>query len=276
MNALDINRDGRLDIVVGHSMSPLLPGYRTPTPFNVFDLPQPEYDGDRRMFNFMQRTWHDAANGGGVSVFWGGQAGFTRVDERTLGLGEKRWTLAIGAGDLDNDGWPDLYLANDYGPDQLLLNRGGKFFETVKGAVSGEIGRDTYKGMNASLGDVDGNGTLDIYVSNVHHRLQAEGSLLWINGGGASAGTWSDQAASRNALNERRFGWGAAMGDLDRDGLLDIVQANGLIDDTYDQKYPGCPGYWYGTTRSLPRRPKCMAMPTVGRTCAAAVFFRAS
>ena len=68
----------------------------------------------------------------------------------------------------------------------------------------------------ASLGDLDGNGHLDIYVSNVHHKLQAEGSLLWMNGGGQGASAWTDEAARRNALNEKRFGWGAAIGDLDR------------------------------------------------------------
>jgi enediyne biosynthesis protein E4 len=245
VNALDINRDGRLDLVVGHAMSPLLPGYATYTPFNVFRLPQPEYAGDRRMFNFMHRSWHDAANGGGVSLFMGRAGGFTRVDEKAYGFTEKRWTISIGAGDLDNDGWPDLYLANDFGPDQLLMNRGGKHFETIKGTVSGDIGRDTYKGMNASLGDMDGNGLLDIYVSNVHHKLQAEGSLLWMNNGGKAAGAWSDQAARHNALNEKRFGWGAAIGDIDRDGRLDMLLANGMVDDRYDEKYAGCPDYWY-------------------------------
>ncbi len=241
VNALDINRDGKLDLVVGHAMNPLLPGYTTPAPFNVFKLPQPQYAGDRRMFNFMHRTWHDAANGGGVSLYLGRQGGFARADEKAYGLHEKRWTIAIGAGDLDNDGWPDLYLANDFGPDQLLMNREGNRFETIKGAVSGDIGRDTYKGMNASLGDMDGNGLLDIYVSNVHHKLQAEGSLLWMNHGNA----WKDQAARRNVLNEKRFGWGAAIGDMDRDGRLDILQANGMVDDAYDRKYAGCPDYWY-------------------------------
>jgi hypothetical protein len=54
-----------------------------------------------------------------------------------------------------------------------------------------------------------------------------------------------DEAVKRNALNEKRFGWGAALGDLDRDGRLDILQANGMVDNSYDPIYPGCPDYWY-------------------------------
>ena len=244
-NALDLDRDGRLDLVVGNVMSLTLNGYSPPRLLNAFRLPAPEYPGDRRMFDFMHRTWHDAANGGGVAVYMGRGKSFENADAVALGLGEKRWTLAIGAGDLDGDGWPDLYLANDFGPDQLLLNRGGKRFDTVKGMLPGDIGRDTYKGMNASFGDLNGDGRLDIYVSNVHEKLQAEGSLLWINGGKVGAAGWTDEAVKRNALNERRFGWGAAIGDLDRDGRLDILQANGMVDNAYDPIYPGCPDYWY-------------------------------
>ena len=244
-NALDADRDGRLDLVIGNAMSPQLLAYSPPRPFNVFALPAAEYAGDRRMFDFMHRTWNDAANGGGAMLFLQRGARFERAAESALGAIERRWTIAVGAGDLDGDGWPDLYLANDFGPDQLLLNRAGRGFEAVRGRIPGSMGRDTYKGMNATFADFDGDGRLDIYVSNVHEKLQAEGSLLWMNRGGRDASGWQDEAVARNALNERRFGWGAAAGDLDRDGRLDIVQANGMVDNAYDPAQPGCPDYWY-------------------------------
>jgi hypothetical protein len=111
----------------------------------------------------------------------------------------------------------------------------------------GDVGRDTYKGMNSTLADFDRNGWLDVYVSNNHHALQAEGSLLWMIGPGRDAFVPSirDQAAQRGALNENRWGWGAAAGDLDLDGWLDIVQANGMVDDRLDHRYEGRKDYWY-------------------------------
>ena len=247
-NVLDIDRDGRLDLVIGNAMSPYLRGYDEPTLFNVFKLPEPEFPGDRRMLNIMHRTWHSADNGGENYIYLNRGAGFLRQSSQALGLYEHRWTLDIGTGDLNNDGRTDLYFSNDFGPDSLYLNKGDNRFDKVTGRLVGSLGRDTYKGMNASLGDIDNNGYLDIYVSNVHEKLQAEGSLLWMNSGTVNddgAAAFRDEAVRRNALNEKRFGWGAALGDLDRDGRLDIVQANGMVDDSYDRQHETCPDFWY-------------------------------
>jgi Na+-translocating ferredoxin:NAD+ oxidoreductase RnfD subunit len=275
-NAFDMNRDGKLDLLVGNAMSPYLNDYEKPTEFNIFNLPAAEYEGDRRMFDFMHRSWHNA-NNGGQNLFYlnvgNSKAGnsFKKQDAKALGISEHRWTLDIGTGDFNGDNWTDLYLANDFGPDELFLNQNGEKFQLIKGGLVGELSHDTYKGMNASLGDIDNNGTLDVYVSNVHHKLQAEGSLLWINQGNVDkigAKAFKDEAMKLNALNEDRFGWGGAMGDLDLDGKLDIVQANGMVDDSYDrhlrsedmfkpnailpapqfqelESENSCPDYWY-------------------------------
>lgn len=246
-NALDYNHDGYLDLFVGNSLNPFLDGYPAEKRLNIFDLPAPAYPGDRRMLNIMHRTWYDADNGGENYVYENKGFRFHKQDVNKLGLDGTRWTIDIGTGDLDGDGWTDLYLANDFGPDEVFRNQSGKF-ERVAGRFSGEPGRDTYKGMNASFADFDNNGALDVYVSNVHEPLQAEGSLLWMNNGDFATQGWRalrDEAAERNGLNPHRFGWGAAVGDLNRDGRIDILQANGMVDDSYDERYEGCPDYWY-------------------------------
>ena len=247
-NAADLDKDGDLDLLIGNTMSTVLSGYDTRVMLNLFSLPAPEFPGDRRMFNFMHRTWNNADNGGENYIYLNSGSAFVKQDADSMGLADHRWTLDIGTGDLNNDGLTDLYMANDFGPDAMFINEGNLHFRNVHGRLSGSLGRDTYKGMNATLSDVDNNGFLDIYVSNVHEKLQAEGSMLWMNRGDIAspdADTFSDEAAHLNILNEKRFGWGAAAGDLNLDGMLDIVQANGMVDDAYDSQDNGCPDYWY-------------------------------
>lgn len=248
LNVLDFDRDGRLDVFVGQVLPEHLPGYDRPTPLNLFALPPAEYDGDERMFQFMHSSWHQANNGGVNDLYLQDSTGhFVRQDPVALGMPETRWSLALGTGDLNQDGYTDLYVANDFGPDDLYLNEGGKRWHNVKGTLFGSVGRDTYKGMNASVADLDRNGWLDVYVSNVHHALQAEGSLLWLFGPGTDnfRPQIEDRATQLGALNEQRFGWGASLSDLDLDGWVDITQANGMVDDTPDRRFDECPDYWY-------------------------------
>jgi Na+-translocating ferredoxin:NAD+ oxidoreductase RnfD subunit len=245
----DINQDGRLDLLIANVLPTQLPDYETPTLLNLFHLPEPRFSGDRRMFNFMHASWNNANNGGLNEIFIQDRIGhFTQQDSTSWGLPETRWSLAVGTADFNHDGWPDLYVANDFGPDDLYLSETGKHFKNVKGPIFGSIGRDTYKGMNVSIEDMDRNGWQDVYVSNVHHDLQAEGSLLWMfypDRKDAAMPEIRDEATERGVLNERRFGWGAAIADFDNDGWMDIAQANGMVDDSIDKKYEKCPDYWY-------------------------------
>ncbi len=248
-NVLDYNRDGLDDVMVGNVMQRYLPEYAQLTPYNIFRLPEPEFEGDRRMFNVMHRSWHNANNADVNLLFQNqGNGQFRAVPESEHGFVGKRWTMAIATGDLNDDTYPDIYVANDFGPDELYINQQGQGFKQILGRLSGSMGRDTYKGMNATMGDLDNNGKPDIHVSNVHHKLQAEGSLLWMNHsrqGQADANMFTDEATRRNALNEHRFGWGATFADFNRDGLLDMAQANGMADDAYDKREAVCPDYWY-------------------------------
>ncbi|MEP6730600.1 MAG: CRTAC1 family protein, partial [bacterium] len=247
-NVLDYDRDGRPDILIGNALSPYLREYGDSTKLNIFKLPQPAYSGDRRMFAFMHDGWHDANNGGhNVLLHNRGDGTFESVDVAAMGMPETHWSLSIGTGDFNGDGWTDLYIASDFGRDDLYINEHGTHFRRVHGTMFGDVGMDTYKGMNSSVADFDRDGRLDVYISNVHHALQAEGSLLWMNRGIDEHGApmFADEASRRGALNENRFGWGAGVGDLQNDGWVDIVQANGMVDDRLDRKYDGCPDYWY-------------------------------
>lgn len=245
----DFNRDGLLDLFICNTMATELPDYEKPTRFNIFKLPQPEYAGDRRMFHFMHSTWHNATNGG-LNVLYRntGNGHFKREDSTGLGVPETHWTMAVSTADLNQDGWTDLYCASDYGPDDIYLNHEGVFFERISSPIVGHIGHDTYKGMNVSIGDLDNRGWQDIYVSNVHAPLQAEGSLLWRvepNSKDPFHPAFNDLAITRHLLNEKRFGWGAAMGDLNLDGWLDLVQVNGMVDDAADKRFDKPHDYWY-------------------------------
>lgn len=247
-NVADFNLDGRLDLFVGNSLKVYLDEYETPQPLSLFRLPAAEHEDDRRALNFMHRTWHNSNNGGVNRIYLGSNEGFVPQDSTQWGIDDRRWTLDVGVGDLNKDGYPDLYLASDFGPDELFINEKGARFKQIKGSLVGEVGRDTYKGMNSTIADLNNDGQLDIYVSNVHKPLQAEGSLLWINKGTVDSegpDAFVDRAMAMNALNENRFGWGAEAGDLDRDGRLDLLQVNGMVNDNYDDKYEGCPDYWY-------------------------------
>ncbi len=247
MVPFDMDNDGDLDLMVLNATSPLLTDYQPPRELNIFDLPPAQYDGDRRMLRFMHNGWHDADNGGG-QVFYENvlHDGALKFVKKSVGLEQRRWSLAATVVDFNHDGFSDVYVANDFGPDELLLNVRGQHFNHVIGRMFNDVGKDTYKGMNASAADFDRNGFIDVTVSNVHHALQAEGSILWMVSASNDAFVprFSDEATTRGALNEHRFGWGAQTGDINNDGWTDIVQCNGMVDDRLDHAIDDGPWYW--------------------------------
>ena len=87
------------------------------------------------------------------------------------------------AADLRGTGYPDLFIANDYGVSELFINEGGRFREA--GRESG-VGYAPKSGMNASVGDVLNQGRLAIYVSNISEEgILLQGNNLWMPTGGS-------------------------------------------------------------------------------------------
>jgi hypothetical protein len=214
----DYNLDGRLDIYVG----------------NYFD----EHDlWHLKTTRIMHDDFEKARNAGRNFLYRQNADGtFTQVAHE-LGLDDPGWTLAVGSADVNNDGWPDLYCADDFGPDQLFLNHKNGTFTNVTATA---IGFDTKKGMNVDFGDMDNDGWLDLYVANITtaEYLQ-EGNMLWHNNGIGPDGhlTFTDIALETGTY-DGGWGWGAKFFDYDHDGDLDLIAVNGFI-----SAGPG--NYWY-------------------------------
>jgi hypothetical protein len=201
--AFDYDGDGNVDLFIA--------GYFPDKDFN--NLPDTKVLFD---------SWETARNGGRNYLFRNnGDGTFTDVTEQA-GFQYTGWTMAIGHGDLDGDGWQDIYLANDFGPDVMLRNTGkGKFVDVTREA----IGSDTKKGMNADFGDFNNDGRLDIYVTNMTEPYLHECNMLWRNNGNW---TFSDVSTETQTC-DTGWGWGAKFVDVDNDGKLDIYAANGFI-----------------------------------------------
>jgi hypothetical protein len=249
-NIADLDNDGYLDLFLANAMQQYLPDYEEKVPFNIFDLPDPAYQGDRRMYHFMHESWHNANNGGHNYLLTNSkdpERPFESSQSTQIGLDQTRWSLATGTLDINDDGYTDIVVANDFGRDDWFINKGGKAFERFEGVFYGDIGLDTYKGMNVSIADLDNNAKEDVYISNVHHEMQAEGSLLWMNYTAKNSEQLDlkQRAEQYNLLNGSRFGWGASTADLNLDGWEDVVQANGMVDASWDQKWDTPKDYWY-------------------------------
>jgi enediyne biosynthesis protein E4 len=144
--------------------------------------------------------------------------------------------LGVVFGDLDDDGWQDIYVANDTKPNGLYHNKGNGTFEDLSllsGTAYGDKGRPE-AGMGVDMGDYDGDGRLDIAVTN----FELETYALYKNLGGI-AFVDSRSAARIAEPTLMSLGFGVAFADFDNDGDLDLVFANGHINDNAAEFTPG-------------------------------------
>ena len=184
--------------------------------------------------------------------------------------------LGITTGDYDNDGDVDIYLANDKSPNVLFENEGGTFKNTalLAGVGYGLDGK-LQAGMGTDFGDYDGDGDLDLVVTN----LDFENNGLYRNDGN---GVFSDVSfpSGIGGVSLSYVGFGALFADYDNDGLLDLLIANGHILDnasyfndatTYAQRNFVHHNNGDGTFEEVGRTlGPDMNVPNVGRALAAA------
>lgn len=206
---VDFDRDGWLDLYVVNYVE-LSPGVNCSDQAGV-----PEYCGPRAHPGAIDRLYRNLGDGR-----------FEDVTARS-GIGAARGRgLGVATLDFDRDGWPDIYVANDGEPNYLWRNRGDGTFEEralASGAALDASGQPE-AGMGVGVGDVDLDGLADLYITH----LAGESNTLYRNRGD---GTFVDETAERGLHGPSLpyTGFGVAIFDLDNDGDLDILVANGRI-----------------------------------------------
>jgi hypothetical protein len=209
--------------------------------------------------NTAPRPPYDARNGvRGTLLHNLGDGRFEDVS-KAAGVDSPGWDMAAAWGDYTGDGWPDLYVANEFGNNRLFRNERDGTFTDQTAAAGAEDGGSA---MGASWGDVDGDGDLDLFVSGMHAnsgwtlfhpdfpmpiqwyyrflglftdavQIQSDiftdrlsrGSSLLLNAGDGTFTDISDSAGVRDG----QWGWGSVFLDYDNDGDLDLYAVNGFV-----------------------------------------------
>ena len=165
---------------------------------------------------------------GGINMLFHneGNGTFTDVSEKS-GITKTNGTYGLGVliGDFDNDGWPDIYVANDSAPAALYRNnKNGSFTDIgIEAGCAFSIDGKPQAGMGVTAGDYDRDGWLDIFKTN----FSGDTSSLYHNTG---KGTFDDVTfLAGMGLNTRWLGWGCGFVDVDNDSWSDIFLVNGHV-----------------------------------------------
>jgi hypothetical protein len=209
----DLDGDGDLDLYVCHYVawdaahprlcrSPARPGYTSCDPKTLEPEPDHVFRNDRGHFT-------DVTARSGMA--------------ETTGRG-----LGVVAADLDDDGHIDLFVANDGSPNFFWRNLGGFRFEEagLASGLSANASGGYQAGMGVACGDLDGDGRIDLIVTN----FVGESTSFYKNLG---RGDFSEQSAAVGLLAATRslLGFGIALFDANNDGRLDLLSANGHVND---------------------------------------------
>ncbi len=222
----DYDRDGYVDLYVANYLT--------------FDEEKIPKRGESSLCNFKGMVVFCGPQGlpGEVDVLYrnNGNGKFTDVTAKAGIHGPGYYGFGVIFSDLDNDGWLDIYVANDSTPNFLFRNqRDGTFSEVglFAGVALNEEGQEQ-AGMGVDVGDYNNDGYFDIFVTNFSH----DSNTLYRNNGG---GIFSDVTfmAGLGEPSLPYLGWGTGFVDLDNDGLLDIFVANGHVSPEIDQSALG-------------------------------------
>jgi len=165
---------------------------------------------------------------GGVNTLYrnNGNGAFTDVSEKS-GITKSNGTYGLGVlvADFDNDGWPDIYVANDSAPAALYQNNtNGTFTDVgIEAGCAFSMDGKSQAGMGVSAGDYDRDGWLDIFKTN----FAGDTSTLYRNTGKAAFDDVTFQAGI--GLYTRWLGWGCGFVDVENDGWPDIFLVNGHV-----------------------------------------------
>jgi enediyne biosynthesis protein E4 len=222
----DYDNDGRLDLFVCRFVDFSKLTHHVCNAPNVPALAGVNEYCYPRIFNPMP-SWLFHNNGDGT---------FTDVSQK-MGIADnpgKSW--GVVATDINNDGFLDLFVANDTTANFLFANRQGKKFEEIgftAGVAYGPGGK-ARSGMGVDSADFNQDGWLDLFVTNLDHEFYG----LYENKHDES---FEDQAGPAGVARATQMmsGWGVKFFDFDNDGLLDLLVANGHPDDVIDKINPG-------------------------------------
>ena len=206
---LDYDKDGRLDLFVGNYID-----------FDVKTAPLPE--DANCTYKGIQVACGPPGLEGGKNLLYhnNGDGTFTDVSEKagmwgTLGT----YALSAAAADLDNTGWPNIYVANDSTSATYYVNQKDGTFkdEAIEAGVAYSPDGKPQAGMGVSVGDYNRDGLLDIVKTN----FAGDTDSLYMNLGDGSFDDRTYQAGL--GINTRLLGWGVSFIDMDNDGNLDAV-----------------------------------------------------
>jgi hypothetical protein len=212
---LDYNKDGNLDLFVANYID-----------FDIKTAPLPEAAGCT--YKGIQVACGPPGLEGGKNILYhnNGDGTFTDVSEKagildTIGT----YGLSVAVADLDNDGWPDIYVANDSTSATFYRNQKDGTFkdEAIESGIAYSPDGKPQAGMGVSIGDFKRDGSLDIVKTN----FAGDTDSLYANMGD---GNFEDQTyRSGLGINTRYLGWGVGFFDPDNDGWLDILICNGHV-----------------------------------------------